>query len=263
MSKTQTTEEVVEPTADEVAVADEERLDTASEPATTKAAPMADQPRATIDASIEREENGRLWLVFTFAGVAALAAAVVVATFPSLLPLPASNDAVRQIRSVAPILGAVVGALGIYGLYDRHDAIDWESDETVELPAASHETTQGREQLVVGSDIDDLLESIDGRVDPYNGLEASYAADIRRELRESAERVLVDSAGVSAATASQALADGRWTDDQRAASFLGDETVAEPSLSIQLRDWASGESFDRKVEATVDAIRRIERGDLQ
>ncbi|MFC6973993.1 hypothetical protein ACFQL1_03815 [Halomicroarcula sp. GCM10025709] len=262
MSQTKT----VEP-ADEKLAVDTETVERADEQANQRRADAdtddATAARASVDATIEREPAGRLWLVFAFAGLAALAAAAVVATFPGLVETVAAADAVRQLRGAAPLLGAVVGALGLYGLYDRHESPEYASDETVELPAANPESTQGTEQTVVGADIDELLESIDGRVDPYNGLEASYAADIRRELRETAKRVIVDSTGVPDATAAAAIDEGTWTDDQRAASFLGNETVAEPSLGVQLRDWASGEAFDRRVNATLDAIRRVERGDLR
>lgn len=261
MSQTKT----AEPPADEQLAADTEVLERADEQARQRRTEShdSDSPRAHVDATIEREPAGRLWLVFSLAGVVALAAAVVVAAFPGLVEAAVGADAVRQLRSGAPLLGAVVGALGLYGLYDRHESPEYESDETVELPAADPETTPEAEQLVVGSDVDELLESIDGRVDPYNGLEASYAADIRRELRETAERAIVDSTGVSEPVAAAAIEDGSWTDDQRAASFLGGDGVSEPPLGVQLRDWASGEAFDRKVGATIDAIQRVERGDIR
>ncbi|MFC7077320.1 DUF7269 family protein [Haloarcula halophila] len=255
----------VEPTGDERLAADDDGVEVPDEPVRNHHTEVDERShdRTRVDARIDREPAGRLWLVFSVAGLAALGAAAVVVTFPGLVDVTASPDTVGQLRSAAPVLGAVIGALGLYGLYDRHESPEWESDEPVELPAANPEMTQGTEQTVVGADIDELLESIDGRVDPYNGLEASYAADIRRELRETAERVIADSTGVSESVAAEAVASGTWTDDQRAASFLGDETVADPSLGVQLRDWASGEGFDRRVEATLAAIERVERGDLR
>jgi hypothetical protein len=254
----------VEPTTDEQLAVDDPVEQQREEPRQQSDDDSSrDIARAYVDATIEREPAGRLWLVFAFAALVALAGATVVVTVPGLVELAVGADAVRQLRSAAPLLGAVVGALGLYGLYDRHESPEYESDETVELPAANPKSTQGAGQTVVGADIDELLESIDGRVDPYNGLEASYAADIRRELRETAERVIVDATGVTESVAAAAIEDGSWTDDRRAASFLGGEDVPEPPLPVQLRDWASGEGFDRKVDATVEAIQRVERGDLR
>ncbi|MUV50741.1 hypothetical protein GJ630_14085, partial [Haloarcula sp. CBA1122] len=54
---------------------------------------------------------------------------------------------------------------------------------------------------------------------------------------------------------------GSWTDDRRAAAFLGGPDAPDPPIEMQLRDWASGEGFDRKVEAAATEIRRLQRGE--
>jgi len=217
---------------------------------------------ARVDGTVERSAPGRLWTVPALVGVAALAVAVTAVAFPGLIPVPEPN-VVRSTRSFAMLLATFGGMVGLYLLYDGRGGIDRPEDGPFDLPAPHREQREPESDAspdLVGSDIDDLVGAVDGRVDPYSGLEASYAADVRRELRETVVTLLVDRRGCSAEQARRQLDDGTWTDDRRASSFLGDETVPDPPLGVQLRDWASGEAFDRRVEATVAEIRRLADG---
>ncbi|MUV51678.1 hypothetical protein, partial [Haloarcula sp. CBA1122] len=228
---------------------------------------------ATIDVSVERPTPGRKFVRHTLLGLVALAGAVFVVTFPSVLPDVGSGTA-RRLR-----LGASIGAvvIGLFGLYTvvltqesdlppvkgsqprdpyRDDGTD---DEPAELldELLEPEATQAKSGDMVGDDIDELLAKIDGRVDPYNGLEASYASEVRNRLREAARQVLVETADMSTEAAARDVRTGSWTDDRRAAAFLGGPDAPDPPIEMQLRDWASGEGFDRKVEAAATEIRRL------
>ncbi|AEM56377.1 hypothetical protein HISP_03905 [Haloarcula hispanica N601] len=232
---------------------------------------------ATIDVSVERPTPGRKFVRHTLLGLVALAGAVFVVTFPSVLPDVGSGTA-RRLR-----LGASIGAvvIGLFGLYTvvltqesdlppvkgsqprdpyRDDGTD---DEPAELldELLEPEATQAKSGDMVGDDIDELLAKIDGRVDPYNGLEASYASEVRNRLREAARQVLVETADMSTEAAARDVRTGSWTDDRRAAAFLGGPDAPDPPIEMQLRDWASGEGFDRKVEAAATEIRRLQRGE--
>ncbi|AJF26333.1 DUF7269 family protein [Haloarcula sp. KBTZ06] len=232
---------------------------------------------ATIDVSVERPTPGRKFVRHTLLGLVALAGAVFVVTFPSVLPDVGSGTA-RRLR-----LGASIGAvvIGLFGLYTvvltqesdlppvkgsqprdpyRDDGTD---DEPAELldELLEPEATQAKSGDMVGEDIDELLAKIDGRVDPYNGLEASYASEVRNRLREAARQVLVETADMSTEAAARDVRTGSWTDDRRAAAFLGGPDAPDPPIEMQLRDWASGEGFDRKVEAAAAEIRRLQRGE--
>lgn len=216
---------------------------------------------ARVDGSTERPDHGRLWAVPALVGVGALVVAVTAVALPGLVPVPGA-EVVRSTRSLAMLLGTFAGLVGLYVVYAGRERAPQADDGPFELPRSEQ-----RERAVsdaspdlVGADIDDLVAAVDGRVDPYSGLEASYAADVRRELRETVVTLLVDRRGWSAEEARRRLDAGSWTDDPRAASFLGDETVPDPPLGTQLRDWASGESFDRRVQATVAEIRRLADG---
>jgi len=232
---------------------------------------------ATIDVSVERPAPGRRFVQYTLLGLAALAGAVFVVTFPSVLPDVGSGTA-RQLQLVASVSAAVIGVFGLYTVVRTQDSAlppikgsqprdpyrdDETGDRSTELldELLEPEATQAESGELVGDDIDELLEKIDGRVDPYNGLEASYASEIRNRLREAARQMLVETAEMSMEAAARDVRTGSWTDNRRAATFLGGPDAPDPPIEMQLRDWASGEGFDRKVEAATAEIRRLQRGE--
>lgn len=220
----------------------------------------ASTARGTIDGRTAESPSGSRWLAFACAGAAALVAAVAVVLFPSLVPSPAGPGGTELLRSLALVLAGVTGLLALYELSSRSDAGPEAGDPT-ELPSAEPTEPADVEQWVVGEEFDRYLSTIDGRVDHYDGLQASYAEDVRRRLRTTVVEILVRRTGCSREEALGAIRDGTWTDDRRAGSFLGGEQAAEPPLDVQLRDWASGEAFDRKVAATLGEIRRIDGGE--
>ncbi|MBX0321543.1 hypothetical protein EGH21_00730 [Halomicroarcula sp. F13] len=253
MSETVTTDER---TTDEVTVP---TRDTATDPDETVTATRS--ARARVDGTVDRDDTGGWWRLFAAVGLVSLLAAVVVATVPGLVGSLVGAGTTATLRAAIPATAGLVTLLGLYGVVTRSHAADSDDPAPVELPTATPESMQGPTQTVVGDDVDDLLDRIDGRVDPYDGLEASYAADVRRRLRETVERTLVRRTGLDAEEAQDAVEAGTWTDDPRAASFLGGDGVPDPPLGRQVRDWASGEGFDRKVDATLAEIRRLRGGD--
>ncbi|RLM44739.1 hypothetical protein DVK00_09785 [Haloarcula sp. Atlit-47R] len=237
---------------------------------------QAGTARATIDVSVDRPTPGSRFVRYTLLGLAALAGAVFVVTFPSVLPNVGSGSA-RQLQLVASVSAAAIGLFGLYTVVRTQDSTlppvrgkqprepyhDGSGDESTELldELLEPKATQADSGALVGDDIDELLEKIDGRVDPYNGLEASHASEIRNRLREAARQVLVETAELSTEAAAREVRAGSWTDDRRAIAFLGGPDAPDPPIEMQLRDWASGAGFDRKVEAAVTEIRRLQRGE--
>jgi hypothetical protein len=232
--------------------------------------------RATVDVSVERPTPGRRFVQYTVLGLAALAGAVFVVTFPSVLPDVSSGTA-RGVRVVASISAAAIGLFGLYtvvrtqdsdlppvkGSQPRdpyHDDADDEPEELLD-ELLEPETAQADDEDLVGHEIDDLLSEIDGRVDPYSGLEASYASEVRNRLRADAREVLAETTDMSLEAAAQAVRTGSWTEDRRATAFLGGPEAPDPPIEMQLRDWASGEGFDRTVEAATAEIQRLQRGE--
>ncbi|EMA01083.1 hypothetical protein SAMN05443574_101516 [Haloarcula vallismortis] len=232
--------------------------------------------RATIDVSVDRPAPGRRFVRYTLLGLAALAGAVFVVTFPSVLPDVGSGTAGR-LQLGASVSAAAVGLFGLYTVVRTQDSAlppvrgrqppepyhdDADSKPTELLDELLEpEGTESAAGELVGDDVDELLAKIDGRVDPYNGLEASYASEIRDRLREAARQVLIETAEMSTEAAAREVRTGSWTDDRRAMAFLGGPDAPDPPIEMQLRDWASGEGFDRKVEAAAAEIRRLQRGE--
>jgi len=232
---------------------------------------------ATIDVTVERPVPGGRFVQYTLLGLAALAGAVFVVTFPSVLP-DVSGVTAERLRLGASVSAAVIGLFGLYTVVRTQDSAlppvkgsqprdpyhDTDADdESAELldELLEPEATQAKSGDMVGDDIDELLAKIDGRVDPYNGLEASYASEVRDRLREAARQVLAETAEMSTEAAARDVRTGSWTDSRRAAAFLGGPDAPDPPIEMQLRDWASGEGFDRKVEAAAAEIRRLQRGE--
>lgn len=246
--------------------------------ATTESAEAADSPeetplgpqftpagssRRTASASIradsDRDETpaGWLWKRVATAGVLALAAAVAVVVLPGtvLPPLELANETVRSLRSFAVLLGAFVGIFGLYVAYHRGDGDDVDDSpvESVELPAENPERTHGPTNAAVGSELDDRLERVGGLVEDAPD-EAYSAYQIERSLRGLAVRVVSTTADCSTERAREHVDQGTWTDDVRAAAFVGGEDGPERTVRMRIGDWASGRPFDRQVEATVDEL---------
>ena len=208
----------------------------------------------TADGSAPR---GRLWKAAVAAGVLALLAAVAVVipaatgtTWPRLRP-----ETVRSLRQFALLLAAFVGIFGLYVAYHR-DVGDGPADpgsESIELPASNPERAQGPTRDAVGDRLDDQLERIGGLVDDADG-KAYTAYKIRRSLRGLTVRVVSSAADCSTERAREHVDRGTWTDDVRAAAFVGGDSAPSRPLTVRVRDWASGDAFDRQVTATVEEL---------
>ncbi len=182
------------------------------------------------------------------AGASALALAVLVAS-----PLPA-DVGVRLASSPAAsaLVGAAGLAVGIFGL-----AILLFAESTPDRPGAR--TTDRRADprafdRVVGADLEDAIESLSRGADdadspyPWHG----PRSHLRSELRDLAVAILVDR-GHDREAAERLVAAGRWTDDPRAAAFLGSDAPTVP-LRLRVRDWAEGAGERRRAEHAVQAV---------
>ncbi len=201
--------------------------------------------------------DGWLWKPVAAVGCLSLVAAVAVLVVPGTLvaPLDLAAETVRSLRSFAMLLGAFVGVFGLYVAYSRDletGAGDSPSD-AVELPAANPDAPDDVDHRAVGADLDERIARIGGLVDRTPD-EAYDAYRVRRTLRDLSIRVVASTADCSLARAREHVDRGTWTDDVRAAAFVGGDDAPERPASMRLTDWASGRSFDRRVEATVDEL---------
>ncbi|ELZ25799.1 hypothetical protein C475_10079 [Halosimplex carlsbadense 2-9-1] len=134
--------------------------------------------------------------------------------------------------------------LGAWSLW-RGRSTDEDADVSLPDPADA----DGSGDRLVGDAVDEVLDALGDpettdsgwrRVDAYSQIR-SLAIDVLRE------------AGTDDPAA--ALATGEWTDDPRAAAYLGDD-VPLP-VRIRVADWAGGDPYRRQVEATVAELSAV------
>jgi hypothetical protein len=117
---------------------------------------------------------------------------------------------------------------------------------------------------VVGAGIDEPLAALTDDRNPPTGVRRSGIVNgVRSDLKDTAVDVVADTASVDRVEAHRAVETGAWTDDHRAAAFLGDERAPPLPLWIRVADWLRGAPDVRHAEGAVDAIadRAEVRGD--
>lgn len=188
-------------------------------------------------------------------GVVALALAGVV-TFggPVADPLVAALAPVFGPGWVA-LGGLLAGGLAVYTAYERSAMEPTAATTAVDVPRPpsrrDHDAVQtagGRlDTLVDEIEADDLDREV-SRVDV-----SVNRKRVRDRVRQTAVGVLIDAEDCTPEEAGQMLATGEWTDRPRAQVFLGDDVPRLP-LSVRLRDWASGERFQRRASAAIEEV---------
>lgn len=172
-------------------------------------------------------------------GVLALADAMLLVA-PFGLPLDGLAEAVP--RAVVPLLALVAAGYGVTVL-----ATAGGDPPARRAPVTTREEPTSTDR--VGADIDAALDALDTD-DESPWTRANARRMLRSELRRSAVAAL-SARGHSREEAERLLDAGAWTDDRRAAAFLGGEHLP---LSVRIRDWASGEGARRRAEAAVEAL---------
>lgn len=216
-------------------------------------------------------DDGRLWKAVAGLGGLSLLGAVAVVVLPGTLlqPVQFRTGTVESLRSFALLLGAFVGIFGLYVAYHREPGVDADEesiDETGdrvtarELPPLDLERARGPKNETVGAKLDEDLDRIGGMVEGDSSVQYT-AHQLRRNLEGLAVRVVADAADCSTARAQHHVAQGTWTDDVRAAAFVGGPDAPERPLVMRIRDWADGEQFDRQVRATVDELAALDEGE--
>ncbi len=201
--------------------------------------------------------------VALWVGLCALALAVAVTFLPRLVPTALFRPlgtALLVHRGWLFTLVLAAGAVGVWRTVrtSRSSTGEW-SGERIRLPYYPPEYARYDARRSVGGSVDRALADAD-EADPD---QASWRRHRRRRdayqsLRNAAATVLVTRDGCDRSEALRRLDDGTWTDDPRAAWFLGSSDVSEPPLSIRIRDWANGERYQRSVQATTAAIEAYE-----
>jgi hypothetical protein len=194
-------------------------------------------------------------------GIGGLALAGLLVFAPWLLPtglleavgsgLLANRGAVVLLAVVA-VLYAAVSVAPIDGGESTESDHEW-LDRVTPTERAWDRTLAGREiDVALAGENDERDETVAWRR-RYDRREA------RRQLRSAVVETLIDARRLDRADAERLVNTGRWTDSRRAGAFLagvpgrGSDGVRPPTLPLRtrVRDWLSGEGFDRNVEATV------------
>lgn len=153
--------------------------------------------------------------------------------------LPLAVGSVTASTVVVTAAGGLSIVLGI---------ILWIQQGTSDAALSGDRSTRSSSAERVGWRVDEALgaSSAESRVSPFR---------IKRILRRTLDTVLVERGGLSSSEAVERRRAGSWTDDPRAATFLGDSDVRPASL--RLRDWLVGDEFAANLRATVAEIDRL------
>ncbi|WP_276302523.1 DUF7269 family protein [Halorussus lipolyticus] len=205
-------------------------------------------------------------------GGASLALALGVALLPWLFPAGVFRPISRIVASPIAIVlfGVVAGLLGAQALRqtatdaaveknrrERGRAQDRRGRSASDrwTPARPPEKAYYDEYRTTGEEIDSVFE-----LDPGESADLpARRRKARKRIREVAIAVVSADENVSEETAARRISDGTWTDDPRAAALLGGRHLAP--LRTRIRDWASGERFERWATHALDAIEARERGE--
>jgi len=191
----------------------------------------------------------------TVVAVASLLAGAVVVLAPWAVPGGIAiwaADSLAVARGVVLVLAVVAGLLGARTLL----AMSGERDPDGSPPS---ERRLGRsrppESRLAGWRVDEALARATAvEPDRRPSQRAHDVQTVRQRLRDAAVRTLASRHDLSRDRAAEMVDDGSWTDDPRAAAFLGSAAAPAPPLRIRIGDWASGESTERSVEHAADAI---------
>jgi len=183
------------------------------------------------------------------AAVVAFVAAGVVVVLPNP---PGFVEHYGEILSGSVLLGLLAVGLSAVGLrYGRRAIVRRTDEPPFDQPPEEASAHNGR---IAGGSIDDRYERlVDREIDSAN--QYDYAVEtLQSKLQAAAIEAVAEAEAVSRTTARVRVAEGDWTDDVRARSFLGSP---ERPLSMRVRDWASGRRIERQVQATTAEIERI------
>jgi hypothetical protein len=158
-----------------------------------------------------------------------------------------STDWLARLRPSGRERGAVRGRFDVNGgPFSIPSSTPPDPAGTAETDEADDE--QERDVRVAGESVDEALSRLAAPKRRESWSINDDRWEVRSRVRGVAETVLVEHDGLDPETASVRLDEGTWTDDPRAAAFLGDAT---PPPAVRVVDWLSGRPFERRARAAV------------
>lgn len=201
--------------------------------------------------------TGRLQQTRTLAvlGGASLALALGVAFVPWLFPAAVFRPLAAAVASPAVVLlfGALAGLLGVRAFGQSAFADEDGPDRWT--PRRAPERAYYDEHRTAGTEVDAAFDADPRGADDLDALRQTA----RGRIREVAVSVVAADESIDREAAARRIDAGSWTDDPRAAAFLGGRRLAP--LGIRIRDWASGERFERWADRAVAEIEARKRGE--
>ncbi|WP_459195018.1 DUF7269 family protein [Halosimplex sp. J119] len=164
---------------------------------------------------------------------------------------PRVDDAVGALAAPARLLvyffAHLAVALGLWSLWTARSDSEEAGPTTLPAPRDADEISD----RIVGGSVDETLQRL---ADPSEGIRLRGRIGVEREIRELAIDVLRNESDAGFEDVAVAIDEGTWTDDPRAAAYIGD---VELPVRLRVIDWASGDPYRRQVEATVAELAAI------
>jgi len=158
--------------------------------------------------------------------------------------------------AVVALAGLVAGGLAALALGREATG---ESRAEAWIPEPAPERARYDEHRTTGEAIDSAL-TIDPDADVDERKRFARQRTIARgRIRERAIAAIAAAENCDRERAAERIDAGRWTDDPRAAAFLGGARHAP--LRIRIRDWASGERFERWATSAVAETEALTDGE--
>ncbi|WP_267643659.1 DUF7269 family protein [Haloarchaeobius amylolyticus] len=198
-------------------------------------------------------------LVLLLVGVGAFLGALVLAFLPyPMEPTRPYVEGILTSRGTVLFLGMAGGIIGALHLYRTE-----REEPRAVLDGAFPESARYQARESAGESFDSSVETLTGELPDSKSRtwwQSRERLEVEKQVRAVALDVLQRSENWSREEAEAHLERGTWTDDPRAASYLGGEAAPDLPLKMQFYDWLSGEAFERHVTHTVDEI--AERAEL-
>lgn len=135
-------------------------------------------------------------------------------------------------RAAVVVLGLFAGLQGLWAAFRARSA----SPDLAEPP--DPEPVGVERPPVTGGEFDAAVERL---ADPSTGDDEARER-VRMDLRRTAVTLLVERTGCTREEAATRITRGEWTDDVRAAAFLGGPDAATVPMGVRVREWLAPET---------------------
>lgn len=201
--------------------------------------------------------RGRLGLrLLTVLGALSLVGLSLVLAFAPTLAPGGTSGLRAAVADVAPTDLLVLLGLpaAVYLAWRYLKGRWWVAAETAPLVETIPEVSRNRDVVVAGADVDRALGTVGGSTGRTN---------VRADLRDLARDVVARRARCSTEEAARRVEAGTWTDDVRAAAYLGGEDAPPLPFGRRLADVLRTEPTERlNVRRALDAIEVAREGPM-